>query len=130
MLAESHTVYLSDIFDDVNDAADGTAQSEPNFTPAEPLAKGTVYYWRVDEFDGDTTHKGDIWSFETAPLIEITDPNLVGWWKLDNEGFGAVVDSVIQLCSYTIKVRNKCQTCLYCARCYIASNLTINKKPV
>ena len=91
--AETHTVYISDNFDDVNDATGGAAQSDPNFTPDEPLTKSTVYYWRVDEFDGDTTHKGDIWIFETAPLIEITDPNLVGWWKLDNEGFGAVVDS-------------------------------------
>jgi len=85
--AESHTVYIGENFDDVNNAADGTAQSEPNYTPEAPLETGKVYYWRVDEFDGSDTHKGDIWSFETPPFIEITDPNLVAWWKLDGEFF-------------------------------------------
>jgi len=83
--AESHTVYLGENFDDVNNAADGTPQSEPNYTPEAPLETGKVYYWRVDESDGKATYKGDIWSFETPPFIEISDPNLVGWWKLDGE---------------------------------------------
>ncbi len=93
--ATTHTVYLGDNFDDVNDATGGIAQSEPNFTPEAPLAKGIVHYWRVDEFDGTDTHKGDIWSFETPPDIAITDPNLVGWWNLDGEAFdlGYVIDS-------------------------------------
>ena len=92
--AESHTVYIGENFDDVNNAADGTAQSEPNYTPEAPLETGKVYYWRVDEFDGTDTHKGDVLSFETPPFIEVTDPNLVGWWKLDGEFFdlGYVVD--------------------------------------
>jgi hypothetical protein len=83
--AVTHTVYLGDNFDDVNDATGGVAQTEPNFTPEEPLALGTVYYWRVDEFDGENTYEGDIWSFETPPFVEVADPNLVGWWKLDGE---------------------------------------------
>ncbi|MHC4533170.1 MAG: LamG domain-containing protein [Planctomycetota bacterium] len=91
--ATEHTVYFGDNFDDVNNAAGGTAQSESNYTPEAPLETGMIYYWRVDEFDGTATHRGDIWSFEAPPFIEISDPNLVGWWKLDNEGFGAVVDS-------------------------------------
>jgi len=92
--AESHTVYIGENFDDVNNAADGTPQEDATYTPEEPLATGMVYYWRVDEFDGSDTHKGDILSFETPPFIEITDPNLVGWWKLDGEYFdlGYVVD--------------------------------------
>jgi len=71
-----------------------TPQEDATYTPEEPLATGMVYYWRVDEFDGSDTHKGDVWSFETPPFIEITDPNLVGWWKLDGEFFdlGYVVD--------------------------------------
>lgn len=93
--AVTHTVYLGDNFDDVNNATGGIAQSEPNLTPDPPLAKGTVYYWRVDESDGDNTYKGDIWSFETPPDIAVTDPNLVGWWKFDGEFFdlGYVIDS-------------------------------------
>ena len=92
--AESHTVYIGDNFDDVNNATDGTPQEDATYTPEEPLATGTVYYWRVDEFDGTDTHKGDVLSFETPPFIEVTDPNLVGWWKLDGEYFdlGYVVD--------------------------------------
>ena len=93
--AESHTVYIGDNFDDVNNATGGTAQSDPNYTPEEPLATGIVYYWRVDEFDGTDTHKGDVLSFETPPFIEITDPNLIGWWKFDGEALdlGYVIDS-------------------------------------
>ncbi len=92
--AESHTVYIGENFDDVNNAADGTPQEDATYTPEEPLATGMVYYWRVDEFDGTDTHKGDVLSFETPPFIEITDPNLVAWWKLDGEFFdlGYVVD--------------------------------------
>jgi hypothetical protein len=83
--AQSHTVYIGDNFDDVNNATGGTTQSEPDYTPEAPLETGKVYYWRVDEFDGKDTHKGDIWSFETPPFTEVIDPNLVGWWKLDGE---------------------------------------------
>ena len=83
--AESHTVYIGDNFDDVNNATGGTSQPESDYTPEAPLETGKFYYWRVDEFDGSDTHKGDIWSFETPPFIEISDPNLVGWWKLDGE---------------------------------------------
>jgi hypothetical protein len=84
--AQSHTVYISDNLDDVSNATDGgTTVSESSFTPEAPLETGKVYYWRVDEYDGVNTHKGDIWSFETPPFSEITDPSLVGWWKLDGE---------------------------------------------
>ena len=92
--AASHTVYIGENFDDVNNATEGTLQEDATYTPEESLATGTVYYWRVDEFDGTDTHKGEVWSFETPPFIEITDPNLVAWWKLDGEYFdlGYVVD--------------------------------------
>ncbi|RPJ39211.1 MAG: DUF1349 domain-containing protein, partial [Planctomycetaceae bacterium] len=35
---------------------------------------------------------GYVWSFRTLPLIPIADPNLVGWWKLDEVSGPAVVD--------------------------------------
>ena len=90
--AESHTVYIDTDFNDVNDAADGTPIDATAFRPAT-LAKGTVYYWRVDEFDGVNTHKGDIWSFTTIPDVPITDPNLLCWWKFDEIFGDIVVDS-------------------------------------
>ncbi|MHC4366786.1 MAG: LamG domain-containing protein [Planctomycetota bacterium] len=91
--AKLHNVYFGDNFDDVNDAAPATfkgADPDASFVPGA-LEFGKTYYWRVDEFDGTGTHKGDVLSFETFPplAIAISDPNLVGWWKLD-EGPGAV----------------------------------------
>ncbi len=32
-----------------------------------------TYYWRIDEYDGVTTHKGDIWSFSTQEYLVIDD---------------------------------------------------------
>jgi hypothetical protein len=81
-----HTVYFGDNFDDVNNAAGGIAQTDTTYTPG-PLEPGKQYYWRVDEFDGLTTYKGDVWSFTTLPEPAVTDPNLVGSWMFD-EGYG------------------------------------------
>jgi len=84
--AKLHTVYFGDNFDDVNNAVVGLPQSETTYTPGT-LELEKTYYWRVDEFDGAATHKGDVWSFKTLPDIPITNPNLIGWWTLD-EGMG------------------------------------------
>jgi len=84
--ARLHTVYFGDDFEAVSNAAGGLPQLGTTYTP-DTLAKDTVYYWRVDEFDGITTLQGDVWSFKTLPDIPITDPDLMGWWKLD-EGTG------------------------------------------
>ena len=80
--AKLHTVYFGENFDDVNNAAGGLSQGTATYNPG-PLELGKSYYWRVDEFDAVTTYKGDVWSFKTQPVIPISDPNLVGWWKLD-----------------------------------------------
>ena len=77
-----HTVYFGDNFDDVNNAVVGLPQLDATYTPGT-LDLDKAYYWRVDEFDGADTYKGDVWSFRTLPIIPITNPNLVGWWKLD-----------------------------------------------
>jgi hypothetical protein len=55
------------------------------------LENDTIYFWRVDAVaaDGNTVYTGDIWRFKTMPDIQISDPSLVGWWKLD-EGQGTV----------------------------------------
>jgi len=80
--AKLHYVYFGDNFDDVNEGVVGLPHSETTYTPGT-LAKDAVYYWRVDEFDGAVTYKGDVWSFSTVPDIPITDPNLFCWWKFD-----------------------------------------------
>ena len=86
-LAKLHYVYFGDNFDDVNNATGGLPNAETTYSP-ETLELGKTYYWRIDEFDGDATNKGDIWSFTTIPIIPMTDdPSLVAWWTL-NEGIG------------------------------------------
>jgi hypothetical protein len=87
--AKLHTVYFGDSFDDVDNASGGLPQGTTTYT-IEPLELGKTYYWRVDEFDAVNTYKGDVWSFKTQPVIAISDPNLVAWWKLD-EGSGNMV---------------------------------------
>ncbi len=87
-LAALHTVYFGDDFDDVNSATGNPPLTGTIFNPG-PLERDKTYYWRVDEFDGSVTHKGKVWSFTTIPSIPINDPDLVGWWPLD-EGSGSV----------------------------------------
>jgi hypothetical protein len=89
--AQSHTVYIDDNFNDVNNATGGVPQAETTYAPGI-FAKETTYFWRVDEFDGVTTHKGDIWSFTTIPYVPITDPNLLCWWKFDEIIDNTVID--------------------------------------
>ncbi len=63
--ARLHTVYFGDNADDVSNATGGTAQTTTTFA-LDTLEAGKTYYWRVDEFDVVTTHKGDIWSFSVS----------------------------------------------------------------
>jgi hypothetical protein len=88
LAAAFHFVYFGDNFDDVNSATAGQLVAATSYTPGT-LELGKTYYWRVDESDGATTYKGDIWSFATMPDIPIADPNLTGWWKFD-EGSGVI----------------------------------------
>jgi len=63
--SKSHTVYFGDNFDDVTNAVGGRSQANTTYDPG-PLEFNKTYYWRVDEFDIFTTHKGEVWSFTTA----------------------------------------------------------------
>jgi hypothetical protein len=77
-----HNVYLGTDFDDVNDAntSDTTGiylgdTNDPNYVITTPLTASTLYYWRVDEVndtDGDSPWKGDVWSFNTLGNLTIT----------------------------------------------------------
>jgi len=87
--AKLHTVYFGDNFDEVDNASGSIAQTDTTFTP-DALEADRTYYWRVDEFDGFTTHKGDVWNFTTMPVIPLhADPDLVAWWTFD-EGQGMI----------------------------------------
>jgi len=71
--AKLHTVYFSDNFDDVNDGVGGLPRGTPTYTPG-PLELASIYYWRVDEFDGLATHRGDVWSFTTQGTVGNASP--------------------------------------------------------
>ncbi|MHC4703735.1 MAG: PA14 domain-containing protein, partial [Planctomycetota bacterium] len=62
--AKIHTVFFGDNFDDVNSAVVGIQQATETYDPG-PLESDKTYYWRVDEFDGVETHRGDVLSFTT-----------------------------------------------------------------
>jgi hypothetical protein len=62
--AKIHSVFFGDNFDDVNEAVTGISLPGTTYDPG-PLELGKTYYWRVDEFDGAETHKGDVSSFTT-----------------------------------------------------------------
>jgi len=91
--AITHDVYLGTNQADVAAGTGGTFIGNQAATTYDPgtLANSTTYYWRIDEVevDGITKHTGDVWRFTTMPEITITDPDLVGWWKLD-KGEGTV----------------------------------------
>jgi len=57
-----HTVFFGDSFAEVSNATGGRLQGDTTYNPGL-LELGKSYYWRVDEFDGRETYKGDIWSF-------------------------------------------------------------------
>ena len=63
--ARLHTVYFGDNFDDVDNATGGAAAMATTYA-LDTLELNKTYYWRVDEFDVVTTHKGDVWSFTTT----------------------------------------------------------------
>jgi hypothetical protein len=86
-----HTVFLGDNFDDVNTATAGVPQALLTYEPGQ-LEHEKVYYWRVDEFDGAQTFKGDVWSFRTIKEITISDPNLVGWWSFNEDAGDKAID--------------------------------------
>jgi len=85
--AKLHGIYFGDNPDDVNNATGALLQIPATYAPGA-LESGKTYYWRVDEFDGAATHKGDLWSFTTVPDIPIGDPNLLALYTLD-EGRGS-----------------------------------------
>ena len=71
--SKMHTVYFGEDFDTVNNAAGGVPIGVASYSP-DQLKLAKTYYWRVDEFDGDATHKGDVWSFTTEGAVSGPNP--------------------------------------------------------
>lgn len=94
-LAISHDVYFSTdqaaVAAGAADAFKGN-QFTAIYAPTG-LAIGTTYFWRVDEVQtGGTKIAGDVWSFSTMPVIPVSDPDLVGWWSLDEQEGTKAID--------------------------------------
>jgi hypothetical protein len=60
-----HTVYFGDDFETVSNATGGKSQGLTRYNPGT-LEMNKTYYWRVDEFDGTNTYRGDVLSFTTT----------------------------------------------------------------
>jgi hypothetical protein len=71
--AKLHYLYIGENFDEVNNATGSAALGATNYTPG-PLKQAKTYYWRVDEYDGAVTYKGDIWSFITEGAVSGSNP--------------------------------------------------------
>ncbi len=106
--AKMHTFYIGDNYDDVSNATGGTLFGVASADPG-PLEAEKVYYWRVDEYDGIETYKGDIWAFTTpgaagslAPAngaVDVPMNTTITWTPADNAAshelyFGADADAV------------------------------------
>ncbi len=95
--ALSYDVYYGTVKADVETGETPNINVEDPTHTTDPLPKDTVCYWRVDTVVTheifpppyeETIIKGNVWQFETLEEITISDPNLVGWWKLN----GNVID--------------------------------------
>ncbi len=75
--AKLHTVYFGNNFEDVYNAADGPNQGTITYNPGT-LKMAKTYYWRVDEFDGVETHKGEVWSFFSQGAVGSPKPSSNG----------------------------------------------------
>ncbi|KPK34169.1 MAG: hypothetical protein AMJ65_18715, partial [Phycisphaerae bacterium SG8_4] len=106
--AKLHTVFLGNNFADVNDATQGVPSGKPSYDPGT-LELEKVYYWRIDEFDGFETHKGDVWSFATPGAVgnrqpangavDVQTTTVLGWTPADSAAshdlyFGTDKDAV------------------------------------
>lgn len=63
--AKMHTVYFGESFEEVDNATGGMMLVDTTYA-LDTLEMSKTYYWRVDEFDGRDTYKGDVWSFTTS----------------------------------------------------------------
>jgi hypothetical protein len=66
--AKFHTVYFGDDYDTVDNATAGVPSGVASYSPGA-LEQEKVYYWRVDEFDGIGTYKGNVWAFTTPGAV-------------------------------------------------------------
>jgi hypothetical protein len=67
-----HYIVFGKDFDEVSNTTTGIPNGTADYDPG-PLELAKTYFWRVDEYDGVETHKGEVWSFTTTGAV--TGPN-------------------------------------------------------
>jgi hypothetical protein len=70
--AKLHYVVFGEDQSEVSSRAAGVPSGPASYSPVS-LKLAKTYYWRIDEFDGAATHKGEVWSFTTEGAV--TGPN-------------------------------------------------------
>jgi len=72
-----HHIYFGDNFANVNDGTGNTYKGPVGFSKYTPGTLGLerAFYWRVDEFDGFATHKGNVWGFTTPGAVGSPRPS-------------------------------------------------------
>jgi hypothetical protein len=68
-----HYIFFGDDYNTVNDAEAGIPQGVATYRPGT-LDPGKTYYWRIDEFHGFETLKGEVWSFSTPGAVGSPNP--------------------------------------------------------
>jgi len=91
--AKLHTVYFGDNYDEMAHATVGVPAGSASYSPGT-LEREKVYYWRIDEFDGFGTYKGDVWTFTTPGAVGDPQPGngatnvamatILSWAPADN----------------------------------------------
>jgi len=71
--AKLHYIVFGEDFDEVSNAAMGKPNGSANYSPG-PLKLAKTYYWRIDEYDGAGTYKGEVWSFTTLGAVSGPNP--------------------------------------------------------
>jgi len=76
--AVTHAVYLGASSNAVANATPASPEFQgvvwTNSYPLSAAAWGTAYYWRVDEIAYSNTNHGSVWSFSTAPAVQLPAP--------------------------------------------------------
>jgi len=77
-------------------------RQDPNtYTPPEELIPGQTYYWRVDEFNTDTTiSRGRVWSFTISMYLIVDD--FEDYEDIDNRIFDVWVDYYVNNTGMTV----------------------------
>jgi hypothetical protein len=82
--------------------------SETSYDLAEQLELGEVYYWRIDESDGETVWKGDVWSFTLADYLLIDDmdsyQSATEQWQISGSGSLALDTDLVRSSPQSLEV--------------------------